>query len=140
MLRFRPHHFLCTVGFEGHGYSEEFVKNYRRLADALRADPQAGDGMKIEVVSSTDSICLPCPNRQGTLCTTEEKIRKLDQAHAEVLGITPGQVLTWGEAKRQIAEKMTDEAFDRSCAPCSWKTIGLCATALKTLRREFGAP
>ena len=33
MLEFRPHHFLCTLGFEGKGYSDEFVRNYYRYAD-----------------------------------------------------------------------------------------------------------
>lgn len=134
MLRFRPHHFLCTLGFQGHGYSEEFVRNYRELADSLRRDPESGDHVRIEVVSSTDSICAPCPNRSGSLCATEQKIRSLDDAHAAVLGISPGQVVSWGEAKRRIAERMTDEAFDRACAPCSWKSMGVCAAALKELQ------
>ena len=26
-IRFRPHHFLCSLGFEGKGYSEAFTAN-----------------------------------------------------------------------------------------------------------------
>jgi hypothetical protein len=136
-IRFRPHHFMCTLGFEGKGYSEEFTRNYGAIADRLRAPSDgSGDREPIEVVPATDSICVPCPNRQGELCATEAKIQSLDQGHASVLGLNAGQVLTWGEAKKRIAERMTDEDFDRVCAPCSWKPMGMCKNALERLRQE----
>ena len=136
MLKFRPHHFLCTLGFEGKGYSEEFVRGYAELADRLRAPDGSGDTIPILVTAATDSICAPCPNRRGEVCQTEAKIQQLDQGHAGVLGITPGQTLSWGEAKNKIAEKMTDEQFDRVCAPCSWKALGVCKAALHRLRES----
>lgn len=135
-LRFRPHHFLCTLGFEGKGYSEEFVRGYQVIADQLRKRGIEGDNTPIEVVESTDSICQPCPNRQGTSCATEEKIRALDGAHMKVLGIRGGDTLTWGEAKKKIAEKMTVEAHHKACAPCAWRSLGLCEAALVKLQRE----
>jgi hypothetical protein len=135
-LKFRPHHFLCTLGFEGKGYSEEFVRGYQLIADQLRKRGIEGDRTKVEVVESTDSICQPCLNRQGTRCATEEKIRALDEAHMKVLGIRGGDVLTWGEAKKKIAENMTVEAHHKACAPCAWRSLGLCEAALLKLRRE----
>ncbi len=132
-IRFRPHHFLCTVGFEGKGYSESFVANYTRIADELRGS-KAGDALEIEVVGGTDSICEPCPNRRGVLCETEAKIRTLDDAHAAVLGIRPGDRLTWGEAKTKIRERMTIEKFHAACAPCAWLRAGMCEKALTKLR------
>jgi hypothetical protein len=132
-IRFRPHHFLCTVGFEGKGYSEAFVENYGRIADELRGTP-ASDGIEIEVVAGTDSICEPCPNRRGSLCETETKIRSLDDAHAKVLGIHAGDRLTWGEAKAKIRKNMTIEKFHAACAPCAWLKAGMCEKALTKLR------
>ncbi len=132
-IRFRPHHFLCTVGFEGKGYSEAFVENYVRVAGELRGTP-AGDTLEIEVVAGTDSICEPCPNRRGSLCETETKIRLLDDAHAKVLGIRAGDRLTWGEAKTKIRNHMTIENFHMACAPCAWLKAGMCETALTKLR------
>ena len=43
MLSFRPHHFLCTLGFEGKGYSDAFTRNMAEIADALRARGAVGD-------------------------------------------------------------------------------------------------
>ena len=134
MLKFRPHHFLCTLGFVGKGYSDEFVKNFQSIADDLRSDP-LGDSSLIEVVEHTDSICAPCPNKLEKLCVTETKIQQLDSAHASVLGLAPGDQLTWKEAKERMALKMTDTAFDAACAPCSWKSMGVCHSALKKLRQ-----
>lgn len=135
-MEFRPHHFLCTVGFMGKGYSNAFVANYQRLADELRRAP-GGDRRAIQVAAQTDSICGPCPNRAGTLCQTQEKIDRLDAAHAAVLQIRPGDTLTWGEAKRRIVARFTDEAFEKACAPCAWKPLGICHDALRKLRAAF---
>jgi soluble lytic murein transglycosylase-like protein len=132
-IRFRPHHFLCTLGFEGKGYSEAFVENYARLAGDLR-DAAEGDSLVIEVVSETDSVCEPCPNRRGALCETEAKIRTLDEAHAKVLSLRSGDRLTWGEAKARIRDRMTIEKFHAACAPCAWLKAGMCEKALIRLR------
>ena len=135
MLEFRPHHFLCTLGFVGKGYSPDFVRNYQQIADSLR-EAKAGGQTSIRVAEATDAICAPCPNREGALCSAEPKIQKLDQAHAKVLGLKAGQVLTWDEAKKLLARKMTFEAFHIACAPCAWKAMGVCETALRKLKSE----
>lgn len=135
-MQFRPHHFLCTLGFEGKGYSPEFVANYLELASRLRAP--GGDEVHIDVVGRTDSICDPCPNRRGKACESEGKISKLDAAHAKVLGLSPGDSLTWGEAKELIRKRMTLEAFETACAPCAWKSLGLCEKALVGLIENGG--
>ncbi len=121
---------MCTLGFQGKGYSEDFVENYLRIARDLR-ETSAGDEIVLEVAADTDSICEPCPNRREKLCTSEEKIRKLDRAHAAILGLSPGDRLSWKEAKQKIARSMTLEAFHEACAPCSWKALGVCEAALK---------
>lgn len=136
MLRFRPHHFFCTLGFEGKGYSEGFVKNFEAIADQLRKQGRSGDEIQIEVVAGSDSICAPCPNRAGEVCTTEEKISALDHAHSEILGIRPGDVLTWGEAKERLASRMSVDAHHSACAACSWRSMGVCEAALRRLTEE----
>jgi hypothetical protein len=127
---------MCTLGFEGKGYSPEFVAGYQRIADSLRVDPR-GDETPIRVAAATDSICEPCPNRQGIRCTSEPKIQALDRAHAEVLGLAAGQVLSWGEAKSLIGRKMTIESFERACAPCAWKAMGVCEKALRAVQAKY---
>jgi len=52
MLTFRPHHFMCTLGFQGMGYSPAFVTNYKDIAATLKANPRTD----IKVSFSLDSI------------------------------------------------------------------------------------
>src|ERR1700746_2278280 len=123
MLKFRPHHFLCTVGYHGKGYSAEFVKNYDLISASLKRSGIEGDDVSIQVVEKTDSICAPCPSKRGDLCETQAKIDLLDGAHAKILSLKDGDVLTWGKAKERIAQAFSDEAFESACAPCSWKPL-----------------
>jgi hypothetical protein len=135
-LKFRPHHFLCTLGFEGKGYSDEFVRNYSGIATLLRETGARGDETLIQVEPAADSICMPCPNRDGQGCLSEPKISKLDHAHARILGLTSGDVLSWSEAKDRIRERMSLEDFHAACAPCSWKSLGVCEAALIRLKNQ----
>lgn len=143
MLEFRPHHFLCTIGFQGKGYSADFVRNYAEISTRLKGagfeagytESESGDEIQIRVVGQTDSICAPCPSKRGALCETQAKIDRLDTAHAAILGLTTGQELTWGEAKTLIAKKFTLEKFEAACEPCSWKSLGVCKTALIELKK-----
>ncbi|MDO8953861.1 MAG: DUF1284 domain-containing protein [Gammaproteobacteria bacterium] len=127
-MKFRPHHFLCTLCFQGKGYSPEFVQNYQALADILRAEH--GDETLIEVVAQTDHICSPCPHKREALCETQAKIVKLDTAHANALGLKTGEKLTWGQAKARIAQNIDLATFEKICEPCSWKASGMCREVL----------
>jgi hypothetical protein len=129
MIKFRPHHFLCTLCFKGKGYSNAFVKNYQRLVSMLKTD--AGDDAAIQVVFEADIICSPCPHKRGTGCQTQDKINLLDQKHAEALGLNENEIITWGEAKRRIQEKISLEKFNQICAACEWKKYGICESVLK---------
>lgn len=126
MLKFRPHHFLCTLGFQGKGYSPKFVENYTQIQKGLTPETL------IEVVNETDSICAPCPHRQGKSCASQEKIRKLDQAHKTQLHLEIGDKITWGEALERLAF-LSLETHQEICQGCEWQPLGLCAQALQQL-------
>jgi hypothetical protein len=66
-IRFRPHHFLCSLGFQGKVYSDAFSANMTAIVIGQLRTP-SGDEMQIEVVPATDDICTPCPKRCGDLC------------------------------------------------------------------------
>ena len=134
-LKFRPHHFLCTLGFVGKGYSNEFIKNFREIVSKL--DGPKGDTVQIQVIQETDIICLPCPHRRGNTCKEYEKITQLDQAHAKALDIRCNEILTWKEAKKRICQKISPAIFEVICAPCEWKKLGICAKALEKLRADY---
>jgi hypothetical protein len=131
-IKFRPHHFLCAVGFQGKGYSSDFVANFSQIMKILNGPD--GDKVAIEVTDVTDSICAPCPHKRNKLCTTQEKIQTLDNNHAQVLKIADGDILTWGEAKQRVIENMNLEKFHQACSSCSWKSSGICEQALNKLR------
>lgn len=134
-IKFRPHHFLCAIGFQGKGYSPEFVNNFLQIMGLLNSSD--GDKTEIEVTNVTDSICSPCPHKRDKLCTSQEKIQTLDNSHAQVLGIAAGDILTWGEAKQRIIEKMNLSEFHKACSSCNWKPLGICEQALNNLRKKY---
>ena len=83
----------------------------------------------------TDSICTSCPNKLARdLCTSQKKIDSLDQAHASILNLKDGEILTWRQAKGRILKKMTYKNFYSACKECSWKKLGVCEAALKNLK------
>ncbi len=68
---------MCTLAFQGYGYSQSFVENYKKIASKVISDPNT----KIEVVDNLDTICSVCPNqtKQGK-CTTQAKVLELDRS------------------------------------------------------------
>jgi uncharacterized protein len=130
MITFRPHHFVCTVGFMGKGYSPDFVDNYQDIVNTLAAHPQT----LIRVKEGQDSICGACPHRiDRTICNSQPIIDVLDDEYKELLEISDGDVVTWKEAQIRIQNNITIEDFHRICSICSWYKAGVCEKALKRL-------
>lgn len=130
-VRFRPHHFLCALGFQGKGYSDTFTANMAGIVDRLRAP--GSDGVEIEVTFQADHICAPCPHRRGTGCEKSAKIVAIDARHAAALRLRDGDRLTWREAQARIVDRVPEGALERLCAGCQWHALGLCERALSDL-------
>ena len=130
---FRPHHFLCALGFKGKGYSPSFVRNFASIVKVLRGD----DAHKalLTVTLATDDICAPCPHKRGSLCASQDKIVFLDAQHTQAVGWQEGETLSWGEARTRL-KTLTPEIFEKICHTCSWQKEGICLAALKALRNE----
>ena len=134
-ITFRPHHFLCSLGFQGNGYSDDFTANMSRIVvDNLRAP--GGDEVMIHVTGATDDICTPCPKRRGTSCAEQERMVALDTRHARALKVFVGSRISWGEAKRRIVSYVPPGALATLCAGCQWLELGLCEKALSELHAE----
>lgn len=131
-VTYRPHHFLCSLGFQGKGYSDAFTANMSRIVDDRLRAP-GGDDVPIRVTGETDDICGPCPKRRGTLCTEQDKIAALDARHARALGLFVDTELTWGEAKRRILKRVPPGSLQTLCQGCQWLDLGLCERALTDL-------
>lgn len=128
-ILFRPHHFLCALCFQGKGYSSEFVDQFQTIMSSLNG-PQ-GDDVMIHIVNYTDSICAPCPHRQGQFCASQNKIDRLDRSHAKALAIEHESTIRWGSAKKRIAENLSLDIFHQICAGCEWKDLGICEKVLR---------
>ena len=141
-ITLRPHHFLCSLGFQGKGYSDDFTANMARIVlDGLRAP--GGDETFITVTGDTDDICAPCPKRRDNLCTSQDQIVALDYRHARALGLFSGTSLTWAEAKQRIIKRVPPGSLATLCNGCQWLELGLCEKALNDLHKaetENAAP
>jgi uncharacterized protein len=135
IFQFRPHHFMCTLGFQGKGYSPKFVQNYARIVSVLQGSE--GDQQLIRVVSDCDSICQACPRRTEQSCQQDNTVALLDDAHIQVLGLEIGQIVRWGEVKQLIKDKMSLVEFHRVCSSCVWKNLGYCEDALCSLKENI---
>lgn len=122
---------MCTLSFEGKGYSDNFVKNYAEIAAAVKSNPS--DEI-IKISFSLDSICAPCPNQDGSKCNKQKLVDTLDSSHAKILEVKDGDTLSWNSALNLIKEKMTIEKFHNACNGCEWKKFGMCEQALKNLK------
>ncbi len=130
MLQFRPHHFMCTLSFNGFGYDKRFVENYWQIVKQLARNPQT----TIAVTCGSDAICLKCPNLQrSTLCKYQSKVEHIDRLHMEALHLNDGDILKWNEAKTIIKTHISIERFHIICASCEWKRFGICENALHEL-------
>lgn len=134
----RVHHLLCTLGFRGLGYSENFVENMSRLVDQLHSSPAA----LIEITDKPDDICLPCPFLGASGCQqkgseSEERVRNRDRAVIEKLGLTVGLRLSWAEIARKIGTLVNTGDLDKLCQECDWLPYGYCTEGLKNLKSRF---
>lgn len=131
MIKFRAHHFLCTLGFQGKGYSAPFIENYQKIVDKLRDNPRT----PIKITKELDSICGVCLHQtKDKLCDRQLFIEKLDNAHQQILDLKENQIIEWASAKEAIKSRMTIENFHAACEGCEWKAYGICEAALRTLQ------
>lgn len=129
----RPHHVLCAIGWQGHGYSSEFTQNMNAVViDCLRADPET----EVVFTHAADAICGPCPSRRGSSCRVADRIALLDARHGEALGIAPGQRMRWAEAQSRAVDRLVPADLERICKDCKWLELGLCQSALARLQES----
>lgn len=134
-IRFRPHHFLCSLGFQGAGYSTAFTANMSNIVDG-RLRGAGGENVKITVTFVADSICTPCPERRELGCVKINTIRALDERHAKALGLRDGDCITWGEALKRIKANVKPGSLSTLCQNCQWLDLGACEGALERLHAD----
>ncbi|MCD1294223.1 DUF1284 domain-containing protein [Methanocella sp. CWC-04] len=133
----RAHHLLCMLGFQGVGYTAEFIKNFYKVKRMIDQNPD----MEIEVVDSCDVICLACPNAQGEDCfkgglKLDSTVKEMDRRVMNKLGIKPGDRFKAKDLYTLIKEKIRPEDFKDICRGCEWLALGFCPRGLEKLAPE----
>ena len=72
------------VWHEGKGYSADFTDHMGRVIKELEADPE----QKVVLKAETDIVCENCPNNEGGVCTTQEKVRRYDEDVLRACGLS----------------------------------------------------
>lgn len=107
---------LCLQGFQGYGYSEEFVENMTEINEIQKKDIQ------VTVCDCPDDICKACPNLKKDICLNEmenEKIVKMDRKVLEKLSKTEF------ESSKELFKLVNEEFSSKSlvesiCENCGW--------------------
>ncbi len=131
-INYRPHHFLCSIGWKGMGYSPAFNKNMDFIVNEQLKSP-GGDEVLLKVVKFTDDLCSPCPHKRDSLCSKQQTIETLDNAHSKKLNLFSGEILSWREAKQRIVKNVQPKDLDDICQGCQWLEYGVCKQSLKEL-------
>lgn len=119
----RPHHLLCTQGYSGHGYSDDFVQNMNYWVDRMRHE----DTFTISLRCSTDDLCSHCPNKLDEgLCKDDAKVLKYDAAVMRLFHLEEKDY-HYKELIREIDAHMTKESFESICGNCEWHKMSQCA-------------
>ncbi len=133
-MKLRPHHLLCTQGFEGKGYSQDFVTNMKKYVQLMRHDP----GFEITLTETADDLCSHCPNlkcklkdpdRTDTLyysCVDDSKVIRFDKAVIKLFNLKPGETYNYLWLIKKINREMTEEKMRGICGDCSWFNNSAC--------------
>lgn len=128
-LTFRPHHVLCTLGFEGKGYSPAFVANYASIKTALTPTTP------IQIRDGLDHICQACPHQKGDTCAKESLIQALDTRHRHALQLQ-NTCYPWQALVNKVAAHIQPHHLDQLCQGCTWLALGVCKVAVQRLKDQ----
>lgn len=119
VLPMRPHHGMCLTFFEGKGYSSAFTAHTAVLLARLE-----GEDPLIRIVSHTDEVCAACPNNEGGVCRTAEKVNRYDGAVLALCGLCDGAELRWSDFARLVRWHVLDAGKrDGICGDCEWNSV-----------------
>lgn len=126
MIRIRGHHLLCIKGFNGYGYSKEFVENLQKIKERIDKEKN----ILIEITDNADDICRSCPRLIDGKCEHEIKgksdIGSYDRKILEAIGIKPNTAMPVREIDILIKARFNSfEAIENVglCLNCEWKEV-----------------
>ena len=115
----RPHHGLCSLFFEGKGYSGGFVRHMADVLAQLRQNPV------IRLAEGADELCGCCPNNREGVCTDKEKASNYDRRVLALCRLHAGEELPWLDFSARVRTEIVFAGRRHVvCGDCQWS--GLC--------------
>lgn len=125
-MKLRPHHLMCTQSYVGKGYDEDFVKVMDKITYELRNNKE----YLINIVFSTDDICVACPNMLDiNLCKTNEKVNNIDSKVIKYFNLEEKEYI-YKDIVNYIKNNITLEIMDDICKECEWYNISECRSII----------
>lgn len=125
-MKLRPHHLICIQSYVGKGYDEDFVKVMDKITYELRNNKE----YLINIVFSTDDICVACPNMLDiNLCKTNEKVNNIDSKVIKYFNLEEKEYI-YKDIVNYIKNNITLEIMDDICKECEWYNISECRSII----------
>ena len=122
IMNIRAHHLLCLLGFQGLGYSPEFIKKMMQVKHRLKTQTN----LEIKILNSCDEICAVCLHKEKGRCQKGEysckRVKEADEKVLSALGLKSGDVLSAGKLLNLIKEKICSfHVLVKICGMCGWR-------------------
>jgi len=126
-MKMRPHHLLCTQGYEGKGYDQAFVEHMSMYVRRMRSDPS----FRVRITLSPDDLCAACPNLIDPMhCASNEKVCSFDRKVMEYFNLEEGKGYNYRELVQMIDQKITETDMESICGTCAWYPVSLCRSRI----------
>ncbi|MER2520345.1 MAG: DUF1284 domain-containing protein [Bdellovibrionales bacterium] len=126
----RGHHLLCLLPYCGKGYSQEFVANFTRIAEAITG------GAKVVLVEGPDDVCAALGSPSGK-CSANLDCKVEDVSLCDALALkavnkqfkfspplVPGSMMELTSSFVDFARKhFANGTIREACAGCGWHNI-----------------
>ena len=121
-MRIRAHHLLCLQGFQGYGYSRDFVANMARVVKEINSSPH----LEIEIIDRCDVICSSCPHQEKGICRrnpdSDERTKEIDGYILRRLGLKAGVKVKVEDIFHLANERLKNSSdIERICGKCGWR-------------------
>ncbi|WP_338469761.1 DUF1284 domain-containing protein [Niallia sp. XMNu-256] len=133
MFKLRGHHLFCLLGYQGMGYSRDYVENMTQLHQTLRDQPETW----IQLIEGPDQLCAKYPN-SGEYHCHDQHITARDHVILEKLGLIIGQMIKWKDIEASIRNNVVPSDIQTVCETCSWRSYGVCEEGIQNILEGKG--
>ena len=117
-IRIRPHHLLCIQGFQGYGYTSEFVSHMKKFISFLKSNLN----YNLQIVLESDELCSRCPHNVDGRCVkgAQDEIDKVDRLVVEMANLDLKFIYTDFDAFSTVNKNLNYDHVISICSKCSW--------------------